>query len=335
MSENLIDAKTFRNYLLGDLPDAERAALEDAFLRDRQIFEQIEDAENDLVDDYAGERLSASERRLFETYYLATPEKRAKVETARVLRRERQNLRSNAGNAPVAESPAENQAAFWQKIQKFFASGMLAPAAGFAVLLFLIGGLWFAFRPSANDEIALLPTPAPTTAASNQISPTPAPEANFNAAENSNQTPPQVVPPVQKNANAATRPAEPDNRVQPAPRQTAPASQSIVTLALVAGLVRGDGGGEAIKLSLPKNADRVRLTFDLPAKKYRQIEARIETAAGEKIWSGKIKQTGGRVALVLPAKLFADEDYLLIASGIGETGERTDFAQFYFNSERK
>jgi hypothetical protein len=34
-------------------------------------------------------------------------------------------------------------------------------------------------------------------------------------------------------------------------------------------------------------------------------------------------------------KLFGNEDYLLIASGTDETGERKDFAQFYFNSERK
>jgi hypothetical protein len=99
------------------------------------------------------------------------------------------------------------------------------------------------------------------------------------------------------------------------------------------GLVRG--AGDANKLVLPKNASQVRLTFDLPAAKYKEIEARIETVAGAQIWSGKIKQTGGRIALNLPAKLFGNEDYLLIASGVNETGERKDFAQFYFNSERK
>ena len=68
MNETFIKQETIRQYLLGDLPEAERVALEDAFLGDDQLFEQIEDAENDLVDDYVGERLGASERRLFESY---------------------------------------------------------------------------------------------------------------------------------------------------------------------------------------------------------------------------------------------------------------------------
>ncbi|HLM62572.1 MAG TPA: hypothetical protein VK308_17350, partial [Pyrinomonadaceae bacterium] len=78
------------------------------------------------------------------------------------------------------------------------------------------------------------------------------------------------------------------------------------------------------------------LTFDLPAvAKYKEIEARIETVAGTKVWSGKIKQTGGRAALNLPARLFGDEDYLLIVSGANPAGSREDFQNFYFNSERK
>ena len=45
--------------------------------------------------------------------------------------------------------------------------------------------------------------------------------------------------------------------------------------------------------------------------------------------------TGDRAALVLPARIFADEDYLLIVAGVNESGERRDLAEFYFNSVRK
>jgi hypothetical protein len=203
-------------------------------------------------------------------------------------------------------------------------------------LLFIVGVLWFAFRTQPNNEIVYSPTPTPTAV---PVQPTPsvAPEANYNTPADTNQTAPVATSTVQRNANVAPketpRADEPKENVKPTPRQTPPPAQSSVTLALVMGLVRG--AGDANKLVLPKNASQVRLTFDLPAAKYKEIEARIETVAGTQIWSGKIKQTDRRVALNFPARLFGNEDYLLIASGTDENGERKDLAQFYFNSERK
>ncbi len=337
MKETSIKEEKIKQFLLGDLPETERIALEDRFLGDDQLFEQIEDAENDLVDDYVGERLGAPERKLFESYYLALPENRAKVESARFFRRELQNEKTETVNVAVAETDAEKPTGFWQSIQNFFASGALVPAAGFAVLLFIVGGLWVAFRTQPNSEIVYSPTPAPTTIPV-QPTPTAPPEANDDIPANTNQISPVASPSIQKNFNAAPketpRTYDPKENVQPTPRPTAPPAQSTVTLALVMGLIRS--GGEANKLVLPKNADQVRLTFDLPAAgKYKEIEARIETVTGRQVWSGKIKQIGGRVALNLPAKLFADEDYLLIVSGADEAGKRADFSQFYFNSERK
>lgn len=336
MKETSIKPEIVRRFLLGDLPEAERAALEDRFLDDAEVFEQMEDAENDLVDDYVGDRLGASERRLFESFYLAVAENRAKVETARFLRRERQNDKTEIVNAAVAESRTEKSVGFWQSIRNFFAAGAFVPAAGFAVLLFIAAGLWFAFRAQPGNDIVFTPTPAPTNM---PVPPTPAPspETNDKPAANTDQVQPTASPTIQRNSNAApgeTPPrAEPREKPQPTPPRISPPAPTTVTLALVAGLVRGEG--QANKLVLPKNAGRVSLTFDLPAGKYKETEARIETVTGEKIWSGKIKQTGGRAAINLPAGLFGDEDYLLIVSGAGEDGERRDFSQIYFNSERK
>lgn len=335
MKETPIKQETIKRFLLGDLPETERAALEDRFLGNAEVFEQIEDAENDLVDDYLGSRLGAAERKLFESYYLAVAENRAKVEAARFLRRGLQNEKAETVNAALTETKSEKSVGFWKSIQNFFGSGALVPAAGFAVLLFIVAGLWLAFRTPPTDEIVSSPTPAPTNI---PVQPTPvlAPETNYNAAVNTNQILPTVSPTAQRNAIVAPketpRPIEPKENAQP--QTTPPTAQSTVTLALVTGLVRG--AGEANKLVLPKNATQVRLTFDLPALgKYKEIEAGIETVSGARIWSGKIKQTGGRAALNLPAKLFGDEDYLLIVSGADAAGKRADFSQIYFNSERK
>jgi hypothetical protein len=195
------------------------------------------------------------------------PENRAKVESARFLRREMQNERQEAVNVTAAETSAEKPAGFWQSIQNFFTLNALVPAAGFAVLLFIVGGLWVAFRTQPNNEIVYSPPPAPTAVPVQSTSPI-APEANYNAPANTNQTTLVASPTVQRNVNAPTketpRADEPKGNVKPTPRQTPPPAQSSVTLALVMGLVRG--GSEANKLVLPKNANQVRLTFDLPAR---------------------------------------------------------------------
>ena len=225
MKETSIKQETIRQFLLGDLPETERAALEDSFLDDAQIFEQIEDAENDLVDDYVGGRLGAPERKLFESYYLALPENRVKIESARVLRRELQNEKTETVNVTVAETVAEKPAGFWQSIQNFFTSNALVPVAGFAVLLFIVGVLWFAFRTQPNNEIVYSPTPTPTAV---PVQPTPsvAPEANYNTPADTNQTAPVATSTVQRNANVAPketpRADEPKENVKPTPRQTPP-----------------------------------------------------------------------------------------------------------------
>ena len=310
---NEITGETIRRYLLGDLAEAERAALEDRFLGDALVFEQIEDAENDLVDDYVAERLSAETRAKFEKYYLALPESAAKVAAARALRTVRPKQ--------TAEAPAA--AGFWRSIQNFFASFRLVPAlAAAAVLLFVLGGLWLAFRPQQNNQIAQLPPTPQAPREITQSSPTPAPDTNFNSLPNANSSPLTSPTPAPTAA-----PKEPPRVAEP---KTPP---PIVTLALITGLVRGSG--EQNKLILPKNAAQVRLLFDLPAKNYRDLEARIETVSGARVWNGKIRSTGRRAALNLPTGIFQNEDYLLITSGINESGERKDFAEFYFNSERK
>jgi hypothetical protein len=72
-------------YLVGDLSEAERAALEQDYFADPAIFERLERAETGLVDDYVRGRLAAPLREAFERHYLAQPRLRERVELARIL----------------------------------------------------------------------------------------------------------------------------------------------------------------------------------------------------------------------------------------------------------
>jgi hypothetical protein len=76
-SENLI-----RKYLLGELAEADQAALEQELLIDRGKFDRVWAIENELVDSYVRGEMSRADRKRFESHYLASPLHRERVAIA-------------------------------------------------------------------------------------------------------------------------------------------------------------------------------------------------------------------------------------------------------------
>jgi hypothetical protein len=90
-----------RLYLLGQLTDEEkRQEIEQRLLSDQEFFEELEVAEEELIDDYLAGQLTEDERGRFEQYFHANPERRQKLRFARSLNRyvrtvgSRQNIRA-------------------------------------------------------------------------------------------------------------------------------------------------------------------------------------------------------------------------------------------------
>src|SRR5713101_766427 len=77
--------QTMARYLLGELSDAEQAALEEKYFTDPQVFDKMVKTENELVDDYARGRLTPQLRERFEQYYLAHPKRRERAKFAQAL----------------------------------------------------------------------------------------------------------------------------------------------------------------------------------------------------------------------------------------------------------
>jgi len=76
-----------RRYLLGLMPDAEAAALEERYFGDAGLVDTIRAVEEGLIDDHLDGRLTAEERAAFERHYLASDIHRARLSTALALRR--------------------------------------------------------------------------------------------------------------------------------------------------------------------------------------------------------------------------------------------------------
>ncbi|HEV2863087.1 MAG TPA: hypothetical protein VGX48_18875 [Pyrinomonadaceae bacterium] len=331
MSRKTQQTEHLTRYLLGEMPEEERARLEDEFLGDEGLFQGIADAENDLLDDYVGDRLGRRERESFERHYLRLPGSRERLQAARLIARERA-ARADAGRAGAARVAVTEpeRAGFWESLRAFrrgaFPS-VMPYALGLAVLALAVGGVWWAVTRGAGDDGGRAPqlaesrsTPAPR--ATVEATPTPAdapPDAGANAPT---PTPPETDTPRE----APPRPVQ-----TPAPRR--PAERTVTVLALAAGLTRGEGA--ANRLVVPKGGGTVRLEFSLGEGDYKDVRASLRTVEGREVWGGAVRapRTGRRAALSLPARLFSDEDYLLILSGVNAEGERVELQEFYFNAQ--
>ena len=89
-------------YLLGELSEQERAALEQQYFDDPQVFEQVLRSESELVDGYVRGQLSAEAREQFEQTYLKHPKRRERVKFAEALvNRIDQNETAEPSEKPV------------------------------------------------------------------------------------------------------------------------------------------------------------------------------------------------------------------------------------------
>jgi len=165
-----------RRYLLGDLDEAGAAALEDRYVADPALLEEVRAAEDALIEAFLDERLRPDERVRFEAHYLASPIHRDRVAIARALRQ----------RAAAPQSPAGRAGSLY---------GWMALAA--AVVL---ASLWIvarggppsqqavgpqATRPGAESRVprpALAPPVASSPAPGPSLTPLPAPSSGPSAA---------------------------------------------------------------------------------------------------------------------------------------------------------
>lgn len=183
----MTDHARARRYLLGLLGEDERAATEREYFQQAGELERLEDAEEELIEDYLEDRLSADEREPFEREYLASPLHRTRVDTIRQLQRRAQSL-----------SRQRHASATWLRPR-----GLIAAAAA---LLVLAVGLWMAGRQRSEAPVSAGRTQSggsavPRSQAPRRYEPSAPPAASVLAVElsplslrSAGQAPPVVIP---------------------------------------------------------------------------------------------------------------------------------------------
>jgi anti-sigma factor RsiW len=131
-------------YLLGRLPDRERASAESLLFENESFYEAVRDAEDALIDRYLAGELAAADREAFERHFAASPTRRERIAFARALTR-----------AEGAPRRPRSPRATWTAL---------------AATLFL-GALWLAEQNAGPSRPS--PSPAPAHSPTGALTPPP------------------------------------------------------------------------------------------------------------------------------------------------------------------
>ena len=84
---SIVMDETIKQYLLNTLSEADRIQFETQYFEDDDLYRRLRVIEEELITDYVYDRLTASERRLFDEHYSVTPERRERIAMARNWKR--------------------------------------------------------------------------------------------------------------------------------------------------------------------------------------------------------------------------------------------------------
>lgn len=363
MKQHLEEGAELRKYLLGELTLEESVSVEARLFLDDEYSSQLKAVEDELIDAYADDELTASERAKVGSRLLPQPGRREDLRLTRAIKRyvsddpfpppvisAPADLRSNADAdpAPGPQEPAkprgEGPFSFMSSLFARRPAVAYAFAAAAAVVI-LSAFIWFSLeslrgggRPS--DLRAQEPTPQPSKP-NESTQPGGELQANQQPAGQGGDAPRRENPTrndparVEKEERAGRR-EEPANENAPTPR---PATARVATyLILPGGVVRGPGGAEKVTVSSEVEVVILRLPVVVNGD-YQSFRATlrdggrvIHTQAGLK---QEVDAKLGKLAVFeVPAKLLRGRRYEIKLGGVTADGQTRDLTTYTVPVER-
>jgi hypothetical protein len=151
MKDEIITDVLLRQYLLGKIDDEKRQQIEKLFLTDSQARDRILAAEQELLEDYLEDGLSATDKEIFLLHYARTPEQQRKL---RINQSIKDWAVTKAQAAPVPSS-------IWSRFVR--TPVFVVPIAVAILIAIVIAYVWFNHtmeHRAIQREVAQLNTPA-------------------------------------------------------------------------------------------------------------------------------------------------------------------------------
>jgi hypothetical protein len=292
-------------YLLGELSAGDRQRLEKEFLADDEVWETLSAVENDLIDSYVRGDLPEEKKWQFEQHFLDTPEKRERLEMARLLMDPavRQSIRT----APIEKH--EKRGSWLEASVEVLWGRHRAMNLGLGVAgLALVVVAAFMVLQNRHLQTELGQLQSQETALQRQI-------------DQLQQQISSLSNPQERNAGG--------NTGNPGPREP-----ETVAVLLIPGLSRRPGQQNNNVLRIPATASSVVLKLEMKRDPYPQYEVLIETPEGNRVSRNeRLKsepgENGGKVvSLRLPSQLLRKGDYIVTLSG-QKPGDGTEILDSY------
>lgn len=304
--------KEFVAYLLGTLPETERATLEEQYFQNPAAFAQLVECENELIDDYLRHRLPAQTRTQFIAHYLAHPQRRQRVAAAKALLSQIEDL---APASAFVAHETNTAPSWWQRLLSAVQMPTLAWAGGAAAVLLTVlsGWLWWQTRQLQHEGSSV------------QVA---------------QQVPPRSAADATATPAASASPVNAELAQTQTAQQTSQPAPGLVTVLLSSVGRRGRTAGTVTPVQLPAAVQWVQLRLQTDALDYQRYELTLQAAGGNVVWrQADVKpQTAKELAtfaVKVPAEKLASGDYVLTLKGIESSGEIDDLSKSLLRVARK
>jgi hypothetical protein len=304
-----------RQYLLGKLSEADARGIEDEYLTNDKAFEEMEVAEDEIIDAYARDELSREDREQFEKNLITSPRIRKRVDVAKLLA-----LRASQHQVePVLSVTPTPAVKTWSWKTIFWPSspfGRFAFASLTLTLLIAVSALfidWLRIRQESNRLYAL----RAQLEQENQKLKTENNESSSETQRLSEELKKQEAENSRLNdeiERALSRPSQPP---------------TIPILLFISGARDTEGSNRDTKL--PKEPAIFELTMRLEEAKFARYSVTVKTI-DQRVISGphEIRTRGKTLKLRLPSSRFKPNDYIATVSGVPPSGTPVEIEDYTF-----
>jgi hypothetical protein len=359
MKQHSGDEAELRRYLLGELTQEKRVAVEARLFLDDDYLSQLKAVEDELVDEDAYDELSAGEREKFASHFLTRPEHRLDLGIARALKRfissEAQapdHLYSSSTTVSVAgiDASRPHVEGRFARLASLFrrrpVMGFSLAAAALVVLSFIA---WFVIESwrvqNTNRQMqAQEPKPQLTEPAERQQhDPANKPPVNSGSRSGGEEIAERQRDDRGNAERIGRQGEERGGRQTGRPRGSPPPARQMPTqvatfLILPGGGARGEGRTRSVLLSTDVRTVILKLPL-ADGDQYHSYRATLRTGARPYIRANlkpEVDAEFGRVVSVkVPANLFHQQSYRMELSSVTDTGQIRKLRSYTFQVERK
>jgi hypothetical protein len=146
MGDDLVTDASLRQFLLGQLSEEQRQQIESLFMTDSQARERILFVEQDLIEDYLDDSLTAAERQQFLEQYTATPEQRRKLRITKAIK--------ELAAKEKAGRPVVGTTSLWSRLRERLRPPLvlLVPLAAAITIAIVSAAVWLNRRVERQTE---------------------------------------------------------------------------------------------------------------------------------------------------------------------------------------